>query len=106
MARQRYSREGKHWWEPQIFGVRGGSREKQEAQDMEVITWQKQQGGNKYGVGEDSEKNGLAGEEFPKQEIVGLTSGRRLDLKTQLEDLGHNVMATGSYYVFWSRRAL
>lgn len=76
---------------------------------MEVITWQKQQGRNKYGIwgaGEDSEKNSLAGEEFPKQEIVGLTSGRRLDLKTQLEDLGHNGLATESYCVFWSRRAL
>lgn len=46
---------------------------------MEVITWQKQQGRNKdglSGVGEDSEKNGLAEEEFPEQEIVGLTNIR------------------------------
>lgn len=75
---------------------------------MEVITWQKQQGRNKYGlsgVGEDSEKNGLAGEEFPEQEIVGLTSDRRLDLRTQLEDMGHNVVATGSHRVFWKSTA-
>lgn len=88
---------------------RGDSKEKQEAEDMEVITWQKQQGRNKYRiweVGEDGEKNGLAGEEFPKQERVRLTSGKRLDLKSQLEDLGHNVMATGSHCVFWSGRAL
>lgn len=58
---------------------------------MEVITWQKQQGRNKYriwGVGEDGEKNGLAGEEFPKQETVRLTSGKRLDLKTPVRGFG------------------
>lgn len=58
---------------------------------MEVITWQKQQGRNKYriwGAGEDGEKNGLAGEEFPKQETVRLTSGKRLDLKTPVRRFG------------------